>query len=64
MSFRRLLVSLFVLAIVGAIWGVVIEPGLLVQNEQDLVWRGPKIKVAFFSDLHAGAPHITKKYIK
>lgn len=64
MTLRRIIVVLVFALLLGAIWGFGIEPSLLVQNEQDFVWRGPKIKVAFFSDLHAGAPHISKKHIK
>ncbi len=48
-----------------AIWAFLIEPGLLTQkNIRIEKWSGPPLRIAFFSDLHAGAPHITKKYIQ
>lgn len=64
MTLRRTAVVIILFLVVGAIWGIIIEPGLLVKNEQDYVWKGPQMKIAFFSDLHAGAPHINKKYVK
>lgn len=51
-----------IFALVG-VWSIFIEPGLLVQNNISKRWAGPVLKVAFFSDLHAGAPHISIKYI-
>ncbi len=64
MKLRRLTVLLVFISIILAIWGVLIEPRLLVQNDQDFSWQGPVLKIAFFSDLHAGSPHISKDYIK
>lgn len=46
-------------------WGVFVEPGMLVQ--QQVVrdgWPGSELKIAFFSDLHAGAPHVDREYIE
>lgn len=41
------------------------EPGLLVQKKLTFrEWPGPPLKIAFFSDLHAGAPHINESYVK
>ena len=47
-----------------ATWGFLIEPGLLTQKDIAAKWPGPKIRIAFLSDLHAGAPHINEKYIQ
>lgn len=47
------------------VWGFVIEPSLLTQRDVHVShWPGPPIKIAFLSDLHAGAPHINEKYIE
>lgn len=55
----------FILLIVLIIWSFFIEPRLLTQNNlKTQSWSGPPIKIAFFSDLHAGSPHIDLKYIK
>jgi predicted MPP superfamily phosphohydrolase len=46
------------------VWAFFIEPSLLlVKREEVSGWTGPPMKVVFFSDLHAGSPHINKKYI-
>lgn len=48
-----------------AVWGFLIEPSLLVQrNISKKNWNGPPLKIAFISDLHAGAPFIDKLYIE
>ncbi len=47
------------------IWSLVIEPGLLIQKDLTVPnWDGPRLKIAFFSDLHAGSPFITENYIE
>lgn len=47
------------------IWGFCIEPGLLIQKNLNYGnWPGPNLRIAFFSDLHAGSPYIDKDYIK
>lgn len=47
------------------VWGVLIEPGRLNLRRISLDhWQGPPLKIAFFSDLHAGAPHIDQEYIR
>ena len=52
------LVSLF-------IWAFFIEIGLLTENlQQKSKWPFKKIKIAFFSDLHAGAPKVDEEYIR
>ncbi|MES2803719.1 MAG: metallophosphoesterase [Bdellovibrionota bacterium] len=61
---KKLKIGLFVFIVVGAVWSLFIEPSLLVQNNQKFAWYGPQLRIAFFSDLHAGAPYITKEYIK
>lgn len=61
---KKLNSLLFVAFVMAVIWSIFIEPGLLLQNDQEFSWKGPNLKVAFFSDLHAGAPHISKDHIK
>ena len=60
--------SAFVVLLIGlafSIWGFLIEPGLLTQKNLSYgKWTGPNLRIAFFSDLHAGSPHIDKAYIK
>lgn len=47
------------------VWAFIIEPSLLTQrNEKINRWMGPPLRIAFFSDLHAGSPHINEDYIK
>lgn len=64
-SFNRSLL-LFVLISLGlCIWGLAIEPGLLKQKNISVShWQNPPLRIAFFSDLHAGAPHINESYVK
>jgi predicted MPP superfamily phosphohydrolase len=48
-----------------AVWSLAIEPGLLTQRDIKVShWSGPPLRIAFFSDLHAGSPHINESYIK
>lgn len=46
-------------------WGIFVEPGLLTKRQvlRD-GWPGTALKIAFFSDLHAGAPHVDREYVK
>ncbi len=47
------------------VWCFFIEPSLLgvnIQSKQK--WPIKPLKIAFFSDLHAGSPHINESYIK
>ncbi|MEQ1722857.1 MAG: metallophosphoesterase [Pseudobdellovibrio sp.] len=54
--------SLIVLLI--SIWSFLIEPSLLKEQRiESSKWKGSSIRIVFFSDLHAGAPHINEKYI-
>ena len=47
------------------VWACLVEPSLLMQKNISLnQWSGPPLKIAFFSDLHAGSPHIDEKYIE
>jgi len=48
---------------VFGIWGFVIEPGMLFTRHETMNWPGPDAKIIFFSDLHAGAPHVKTDYI-
>ena len=53
------------ISIALAIWSFLIEPALLSINTQNKInWPIKPIKIVFFSDLHAGSPHINKSYIK
>ena len=53
-----------ILSIFVFIWSFLIEPSFLVQKDLKFqTWSGPPLKIAFFSDLHAGAPHINDTYI-
>lgn len=57
----------FVLNLMGSlfVWSIFIEPGLLTETHKAVSnWQGPDLKVVFFSDLHAGSPHINEKYIR
>lgn len=47
------------LGVVGAVWGVLVEPSLLWLRTESIVlpaWRGAPLRVALVADLHAGAP--------
>jgi predicted MPP superfamily phosphohydrolase len=47
-----------------AAWVLAVEPSLLVVRHLERSrWPGTAVKVAFFSDLHAGAPHVNREYI-
>lgn len=60
---RLLLVIPCVCAILVA-WGVLCEPAMLVERYiKHHSWPGSALKIAFFSDLHAGSPHIDGAYI-
>lgn len=64
-QFAKFLYGLFFTAVVLAIWGFVIEPSLLIERDMLVThWPGPPLRIAFFSDLHAGSPHINVAYIK
>jgi uncharacterized protein len=48
-----------------ALWSFLIEPNLLTINTQNKAnWPIKPLKIVFFSDLHAGSPHINKSYIQ
>ncbi|TBR19332.1 metallophosphoesterase [bacterium] len=43
--------------LLGAVWGVGVEPRLLVEHEETLVlpgWKGPPLRLGLLSDIHAG----------
>ncbi len=64
-QYKKVILITFSLGAFLAIWAFLIEPGLLTQKYIRIEkWSGPPLRIAFFSDLHAGAPHITKDYIK
>lgn len=61
----RIKLGLAILVALAAVplWGVAIEPGLLVERHWTLAsekWPShvPPLRIAFISDLHVGAPHI------
>jgi uncharacterized protein len=48
-----------------SVWGVFVEPGILIERRVSRNdWPGADLKICFFSDLHAGAPHIDRKYVE
>ena len=54
----------FFLGLLILFWSFLIEPGFLTENLQSKSkWPYKNIKIAFFSDLHAGSPHIDEKYL-
>lgn len=58
-------VSIFIVSLLVVIWSFGIEPSLLVQRNINLSrWPGPPLRIAFFSDLHAGSPHVSEDYIE
>ena len=62
---RKFLIGSLPIALALMAWGFFLEPGLLTQkNIIAPRWNGPPLKIAFFSDLHAGSPHITENYIR
>lgn len=65
--FKPTKVALIVLLIglAFAVWGFLIEPSFLIQkNLSHAKWKAASLRIAFFSDLHAGSPHIDKNYVK
>ncbi len=62
-EFKKIILQLFVFGVALLIWGFAIEPGFLTHRTVKVKWRGPSLKIVFFSDLHAGSPHIKEKYI-
>jgi uncharacterized protein len=53
------------LLLIFPIWAFLIEPSLLNVNIQNKkTWPLKPLKIAFFSDLHAGSPHINENYIR
>ena len=65
MKNKKTIYSGFILLLGLFVWSFFIETGLLTENNQiKNKWPYKSIKIAFFSDLHAGAPHINKKYIQ
>ena len=48
-----------------AAWGVFIEHGMLIKRQVVRYgWPSSELKIAFFSDLHAGAPHVDRDYVE
>lgn len=59
-SFRYILV----VGVFVGLWSFFVEPSLLTQKNIAISkWQGPKLRIAFFSDLHAGSPYINEEYI-
>lgn len=57
-------ILIFIVTIAG-FWGVCVEPQQLSPRRvARKSWTGSDLKIVFFSDLHAGAPHIDCAYIK
>lgn len=63
--FSKKLVLIILIPVLALAWSFAIEPSLLVSNLQNKQkWPLKPLKIAFFSDLHAGSPHINESYIK
>jgi uncharacterized protein len=61
----RVLIALLIFCVGLLVWGFLIEPSLLTERDLKVNhWPGPPLRIAFFSDLHAGSPHIDERYIK
>lgn len=63
---RALAVASFLLAapLLAAAWAFFVEAASLTRRaETYAAWTGPVLKVAFFSDLHMGSPHIDRAYV-
>lgn len=62
---KKNLIGFFIFGLHIFLWSFFIEPSFLTENLQSKnKWPNKNLKIAFFSDLHAGAPHIDEKYIK
>ena len=63
--FYSVKIVLFSLLAAAFIWSVFVEPGRLTEHKLiKETWPAGNLRIAFFSDLHAGSPHINKNYIK
>lgn len=62
----KILAGVFSLVIfLLGVQGFVIEPSGLLQKDLKVnKWQGPPLRIAFFSDLHAGSPYIYEDYIR
>ena len=64
MRFKSLFFTVFISVLSLGFWSLFIEPQLLIKREIAVPrWQGPDLRIAFFSDLHAGAPFINEIYI-
>jgi predicted MPP superfamily phosphohydrolase len=62
--FKVSIIAIITIAVLCFIWGFFIEPGLITQRNIEIKnWKNAPLKIAFVSDIHAGAPHINRKYI-
>ncbi|MGE4133191.1 MAG: metallophosphoesterase [Bdellovibrionales bacterium] len=65
MRWRQFIFVFFPVVLILFCWGFFIEPSLLKQRHEALdSWSGPPMRIAFLSDLHAGAPFIKSDYIR
>lgn len=61
---KKSVALIFILGSQILLWSFLVEPGLLTENLQTKnKWSSKNIKIAFFSDLHAGSPLIDEKYL-
>jgi uncharacterized protein len=61
---KKVFIGLFIFGLLIIFWSFFIEPGFLKENIQSKnKWPHKNLKIVFFSDLHAGAPHINEKYL-
>jgi len=62
--FKVTTLAITTIAVLCFIWGFFIESGLITQRNIEIKnWKNAPLKIAFVSDIHAGAPHIDRKYI-
>ncbi|WP_374073496.1 metallophosphoesterase [Bdellovibrio bacteriovorus] len=62
---KKAFTALISIGLLILVWSVAIEPGLLIQRDVEVSkWPVSPLRIAFFSDLHAGAPYITESYIE
>ncbi len=61
----RRIIGFFLVILVGlSYWSFFYEPSLLIVRHEKFYWNQRPVKIAFFSDLHAGSPFINLEYIE
>lgn len=60
----KIVFGIFAFITTVIIYATAIEPGFLLEHSEKFKWHGPHFRIALFSDLHAGSPHINQKYVE